>query len=49
MPWRSARRTLVPWWRLALGIVGIPAIAVVAPLARLAFTKRTLGQTSHPA
>jgi hypothetical protein len=39
----------IAWWQLALGILGIPTVLVTAQAARLAFTKRTLSQTSHVA
>jgi hypothetical protein len=35
------------WWQLALGLVGLPAVLIVAQLARLSFTRRQLNQTDH--
>jgi hypothetical protein len=37
----------ISWWQLALGIVGMPGVLIAAQATRLAFTKRTLSQTSH--
>jgi hypothetical protein len=37
----------IAWWQLAIGIVGMPVVLLAAQVARLAFTKRTLTQTSH--
>ena len=37
----------ISWWQLALGIVGMPIVLIAAQATRLAFTKRTLRQTSH--
>lgn len=37
----------IAWWQLALGVLGMPAVIVATQLGRLAFTKRTLSQTSH--
>jgi hypothetical protein len=37
----------IAWWQLALGIVGLPAVVLVAQVARLAVTKRPLSQTNH--
>jgi hypothetical protein len=37
----------IAWWRLAIGIVGMPVVLLAAQVSRLAFTNRTLTQTSH--
>lgn len=37
---------LIPWWQLALGIAGIPAVLTLGQLARLAFTKAHLQETN---
>jgi hypothetical protein len=37
----------IAWWQLALGIVGMPALVLVAQFARLGVTKRPLSQTDH--
>jgi hypothetical protein len=37
----------IAWWQLAFGVVGLPAVVLVAQVAWLAFTECALSQTSH--
>jgi len=37
---------LIPWWQLALGVAGIPAVLTLGQLARLAFTKAQMQATN---